>query len=101
MSGARQGELLGLKWPDVDWDSNQIHIQRTFNNGEWYDVKTTKSNQRVDIGPATMLELKRWKVACPPSRLKLAFPNEAGGPRKDYFLTRRNNRSRTGHISKK
>lgn len=80
MSGARQGELLGLKWPDVDWDSGQIHIQRTYNNGGWYDVKTTKSNRRVDIGPATMLELKRWKVACPPSRLKLVFPNEAGGP---------------------
>jgi integrase len=32
MSGARQGELLGLKWTDVDWDSSQIHINRTFNN---------------------------------------------------------------------
>ena len=31
-SGARQGELLGLKWSDVDWEHNQIHIQRTFNN---------------------------------------------------------------------
>ncbi len=31
-SGARQGELLGLKWSDVDWENNQIHIQRTFNN---------------------------------------------------------------------
>jgi integrase len=25
-SGARQGELLGLKWSDIDWESNQIHI---------------------------------------------------------------------------
>jgi integrase len=33
MSGARQGELLGLKWSDVDWQNRQIHIQRTFNNG--------------------------------------------------------------------
>jgi integrase len=31
MSGARQGELLGLKWSDVDYQNNQIHIQRTFN----------------------------------------------------------------------
>ena len=28
-SGARQGELLGLKWSDIDWEKNQIHIQRT------------------------------------------------------------------------
>ena len=29
MSGARQGELLGLKWSDIEWPTNQIHIQRT------------------------------------------------------------------------
>ena len=39
MSGARQGELLGLKWSDILWDTNQIHIQRTFNNGAWYRPK--------------------------------------------------------------
>lgn len=31
-SGARQGELLGLKWSDIEWGNHQIHIQRTFNN---------------------------------------------------------------------
>ena len=31
MTGARQGELLGLKWNDVNWTDNQIHIQRTYN----------------------------------------------------------------------
>ena len=36
MSGARQGEILGLKWSDIDWINSQIHIQRTFNKGAWY-----------------------------------------------------------------
>ncbi|MDQ1278038.1 MAG: integrase [Thermodesulfobacteriota bacterium] len=27
-----------------------------------------------------MLELKKWKLACPPNGLDLMFPNEAGGP---------------------
>ena len=27
-SGAWQGELLRLKWSDVDWINNQIHIQK-------------------------------------------------------------------------
>ena len=27
-----------------------------------------------------MAELKKWKVACPPNRLNLIFPNKAGGP---------------------
>jgi len=79
-SGAREGELLGLQWPDIDWDKNQIHIQRTFNKGEWYRVKTKKSNRRIDLGPVMMKELKEWKLACPPSGLDLVFPNENGNP---------------------
>ena len=49
MSGARQGELLGLKWSDIDWDNNQIDIQRTFNSQEWYDVKTDTSRRKIDL----------------------------------------------------
>ncbi len=79
-SGARQGELLGLRWSDVDWFNNQIHIQRTYNNQSWYDVKTETSNRKIDLGPAMMTELKKWKLAYPPCDLDLVFPNEAGGP---------------------
>ena len=79
-SGARQGEVLGLKWLDVDWINNQVHIQRTFNNQAWYDVKTETSNRKIDLGPAMMTALKKWKLACPPSKLDLVFPNKAGGP---------------------
>jgi len=80
MSGTRQGELLGLKWSDVDWINNQIHIQRTFNNDAWYDTKTENSDRKIDLGPAMMAELKKWKVACPPNELDLMFPNQAGNP---------------------
>jgi integrase len=34
----------------------------------------------VDLGPATMQQLKEWKLACPPNKLDLIFPNEAGQP---------------------
>ena len=30
MSGARQGELLGLKWSDIDWINNQIQHSTDF-----------------------------------------------------------------------
>ena len=79
-SGARQGELLGSKWNDVDWKNNQIHIQRTFNNGAWYDTKTETSNRKIDLGPAMMTELKKWKLACPKNKLGLMFPNGSGNP---------------------
>jgi integrase len=74
MSGARQGELLGLKWPDVDWGNNQIHIQRTFNKGCFYSTKTQTSNRRIDLGPAMMTELKRWRLACPKKRIYKPLP---------------------------
>lgn len=74
-SGARQGELSGLKWSDMEWGNNQIHIQRTFNNDNWYDVKTAASNRKIDIGPSMMARLKEWKMACPPNALNLVFPN--------------------------
>ena len=80
MSGARQGELLGLKWTDVVWFNKQIHIQRTYQRGRWYKPKTKTSNREIDLGPVMMSELKRWHLACPPNELDLVFPNEAGGP---------------------
>jgi len=80
MSGARQGELLGLKWSDVDWENSQIYIQRTFNKGCFYSTKTQTSNRRIDLGPAMMTDLKRWRLACLKNRLQLVFPNESGNP---------------------
>ncbi|MBA3036563.1 MAG: site-specific integrase [Desulfobacterium sp.] len=80
MSGARQGELLGLKWSDIDWINNQIHIQRTYNNQKWYKPKSRTSNRHVDIGPVMMKELKSWRLACKANKLDLVFPNEEGNP---------------------
>ena len=79
-SGARQGELLGLKWSDVDWENSQIHIQRTYNHYSWYDTKTATSNRRIDLGPLMMTALKKWKLGCPKNELDLIFPNEGGNP---------------------
>lgn len=80
MSGLRQGEIVGSKWQDIDWESSQIAVERTFNNQAWYQPKTKGSRRRIDLGPAMMRELKLWRVACPPNELDLIFPNEAGGP---------------------
>jgi integrase len=71
---------LGLKWSDVDWPNNQIHIQRTFNNQSWYKPKSKASARKINLGPSMIRELKKWRLACPPSELNLVFPNRAGGP---------------------
>lgn len=79
-AGARQGELLGLKWGDIDWQNCQIHIQRTFTKGRFFATKTKGSNRKIDLGPVSMTELKKWRLACPKSELDLVFPNSAGEP---------------------
>ncbi len=80
LSGARQGELLGLKWTDIDWFNCQLHIRRSFNHGRFYEPKSRSSLRAIDLGETTIAELKRWKIACPPSELDLVFPNNAGKP---------------------
>ena len=80
MSGMRQGELLGLKWSDVDWENSQIHVQRTYNYQAWYKPKTKNSNRKIDLGPSMVADLKLWRVACPPNKLDLIFPSRSEGP---------------------
>jgi len=36
-TGMRQGELLGLKWGDIDWQSGQLHVRRQFSKGRFAD----------------------------------------------------------------
>jgi integrase len=79
-TGARQGELLGLKWGDIDWTVCQINIQRTFNKRRFFATKTKTSNRKIDLGPTVIAELKKWKLACPQNKLDLVFPNKAGAP---------------------
>ena len=79
-TGLRQGELLGLKWIDIDWFNNQIHVNRTYNHFRFYEPKTKTSKRRVDVPPQMMKQLKEWKIACPSNDLDLVFPNETGKP---------------------
>jgi len=44
----RLGELLGLQWGDIDWQSKFIHVQRSYKNLRISPTKTGK-NRRVDM----------------------------------------------------
>lgn len=88
-SGARQGELLGLRWGDVDWENCQLTVQRTFNNGRLFIPKTQTSKRKIDLGPTVMKELKKWRLACPKNDLDLIFPNEVGNHINNKNMLRR------------
>ena len=98
MTGARQGELLGLKWEDVDFNRKQIHIRRTFNHGRFFAPKTKGSNRKIDLAPVVLRELAKWKLESKTKELEkkksmepegkpfkgneldLVFPNDEWGP---------------------
>jgi integrase len=64
-TGMRQGELLGLKWSDVDLENRRLSIQRTLtriNNGKHVtlgDPKTRKSRRTVGLTPQAVDALRR------------------------------------------
>ncbi len=63
--GLRRGEVLGLKWSDVDFNNKSIAIQRTltrYKNDEYVlsDVKTSNS-ERVLLLPDSVLDILKFE----------------------------------------
>jgi len=79
-TGMRQGELLGLQWGDIDWNTKEIYVRRTFSDGRFSEPKTRSSRRRIRIDETLVQELKHWKLQCPKGELELVFPNGAGNP---------------------
>jgi len=93
-TGMRRGELLGLRWGDVDFDSSQIAIVQTVSkvNGRIVvgQPKTSGSRRTVYVHDTTMKALRQQRQLQAEERLAagpawdadndLVFRNEMGGP---------------------
>jgi integrase len=77
MTGARQGEILGLKWSDIDFQRKQACINRTFNHGRFFEPKTRESIRKIDLTPMLVRELAAWKLKSGAKDDNLVFPSEA------------------------
>jgi integrase len=80
MTGARQGEILGLKWSDVDFSKKQLNINRTFNMQRFFTPKTKYSIRKIDLSPMVIKALAEWKLKSGGNDESLIFPNESGEP---------------------
>jgi integrase len=79
LTGMRQGELLGLKWGDINWKNRQIHVRRTYNHRRFYKPKTKASRRKVDLAPHLVTTLKEWRLASPfKAETDLVFPDSEG-----------------------
>jgi integrase len=59
MSGMRQGELLALRWGDVDWAARRIRVRRNFVRGEFGTPKSKRSARSVPLADVLGGELDR------------------------------------------
>lgn len=75
-TGARQGELLALRWSDVDLDTATMHISHTLQfrkGGGWYlgSPKTSRGRRRVHLPPVAVAALRKHKARQSEERLAL------------------------------
>jgi integrase len=94
-TGMRLGELLGLKWEDVDLETGALQVKHALSpEGEFAETKTARSRRRIDLTPGGVEALRRHRKAQVEERIlrvglwqeqDLVFPTSVGTP-----LTHRN-----------
>ena len=94
ITGARRGEILGLKWDKVDFSSNQVYICNnvlySVDVGIYEDTpKTERSKRYVSLPAETMQLLRQYRAWQNGERLRLGeyyqdqgfvFAQDTGGP---------------------
>jgi integrase len=58
MTGARQGELLGLRWIDIDWIARRVRIADNYTRGS-FDSPKSHEGRSVPLADTLAAELER------------------------------------------
>lgn len=100
-TGMRQGELLGLRWPDVDLDQAVLHVTGNLSRGpnglEVARPKTHRSRRPIRLSQAATDALRRHRAAQAAERLQagtawedhqLVFCRPTGRPLTAAWLVR-------------
>lgn len=59
MTGMRMGELLALRWMDVDWEARRVRVRRNYVRGEFGTPKSRRSSRSVPLTDRLAGELER------------------------------------------
>jgi integrase len=102
-TGMRRGELIGLQWQDLDWQSESIMIRRQVFTPQgggfiFQEPKTARGKRVIRLGPGLLQALRvqfnqvlplargiagdRWKEN------DLIFPSTVGNPRQGYDVSK-------------
>ncbi len=91
LTGLRQGELLALRWRDVDWTAGVVRVRRSYTRGAMSAPKSRRSSRAVPIADRLGAELERHFQASrfqEDDHLVFAHP-ELGTPRDASKLRKR------------
>lgn len=84
ITGLRQGELLGLKWEDIDLRKGLIHVNRQIDltNGQIVEtpLKTNSSYRTFIVSPQVVAVLKQQKARIKNQKEMFVFQDPNGGP---------------------
>jgi integrase len=104
-TGMRQGELFGLKWTDLRWQSSVLHVQRQARRvpgrkWEFLEPKTSAGRRMITLGQGVLRVMQQHKARLTIHKAvagdrwgehDLIFPNRVGNPgdpsnlRKDFL----------------
>jgi integrase len=59
MTGLRQGELVALRWRDVDWSARVVRVRRSYSRGQWTTPKSRRSIRAVPMADRVAGELEQ------------------------------------------
>jgi integrase len=63
MTGLRQGELLGLRWRDVDFPARKLRVVSPYVRGEFGDPKSEGSGRSVPMADRVAVALQALRKA--------------------------------------
>lgn len=93
LTGARQSEILGLRWGDLDLEEGRAFIRQVLQGGKFYPPKSRAGRRVIDLPAALVEELKvhklRQAVELPQNPHDLVFTTTMGTPMDKRNVTKR------------
>jgi integrase len=76
-TGLRASELRGLRWVDIDFEKNELHVRQRADRYLKIGPPKSESGERcLPLPPIVANTLREWRLACP--RGGLVFSNGSG-----------------------